>query len=95
LNGYATSNQAKGYDVHHIIEQTAAEEAKYPRAMIDAPENLVRIPTLKHWQITGWYMTRSERFDGLTPRQYLQEKSWGERQRLGHEALVNFGVLKP
>jgi hypothetical protein len=35
---------------------------------------LVRIPTLKHWQITGWYMTPSEDYGGLSPRSYLRGK---------------------
>ncbi len=91
----AASNPAKGYDIHHIVEQTPAEKDSYPRSMIDAPDNLVRIPTLKHWQITGWYMTSTERFGGLTPRQYLRGKSWQERQTIGKDALARFGVLKP
>jgi len=91
----AASKPATGYDIHHIVEQAQAEKDRYPRSMIDAPDNLVRVPTLKHWQITGWYMTRSERFGGLSPREYLRGKSWQERQAIGKEALVKFKVLKP
>ena len=32
-----------GYDRHHIVEQTSAEEAGYPRKRIDDQDNLVRI----------------------------------------------------
>jgi hypothetical protein len=59
----AISDPQKGYDIHHIVEQTAADRSGFSRSMIDGPENLVRIPTLKHREITGWYMTRNERFD--------------------------------
>lgn len=90
----AVSDPQKGYDIHHIVEQTAAYRSGFPRSMIDAPENLVRIPTLKHWEITGWYMTRSDRFGGASPREYLLDRDWNERTRVGLEALAKFGVLK-
>ena len=86
---------AAGYDVHHIVEQTSAERDGYPRSMIDAPENLVRIPRLKHWMITGWYMIPNEDYGWMPPRQYLRGKAWEERVRVGHEALMEAGVLKP
>jgi hypothetical protein len=84
-----------GYDVHHIVERTAAEQDGYPRSLIDAPENLVRIPTLKHWEITGWYITENEDYGGLSPRAYLRGKSWEERRRVGIEALIKHKVLEP
>jgi hypothetical protein len=55
----------------------------------------VRISTLKHWQITGWFMTPNEDYGGLSPRAYLRGKSWEERRRGGLRALVDHGVLKP
>ncbi len=42
------STPAKGYDIHHIVEQTPAEKEGFGRDIIDGPDNLVRIPTLKH-----------------------------------------------
>jgi hypothetical protein len=85
----------KGYEIHHIAEQTAARNDGFPRSQIDAPENTVRIPTLKHWEITGWYMRRSDQFGGLSPREYLNGKDWAERTRVGLIALRKFRVLKP
>jgi hypothetical protein len=38
---------APGYDIHHIVEQTSAEQDGFSRSQIDAPENLVRIPRLR------------------------------------------------
>jgi hypothetical protein len=58
-------------------------------------ENLVRIPTLKHWQITGWYMFKNDAYGGVSPRTYLRGKDWAERTRVGRDALVRNGVLKP
>ncbi|MGZ8390231.1 MAG: hypothetical protein ACXWVL_06520 [Rhodoplanes sp.] len=84
-----------GYNIHHVNEQTPAEQDGYSRWMIDAPENLVRIPTLKHWEITGWYMTSNEDYGGLSPRAYLRGKSWEERRRVGIDALIQHKVLIP
>jgi len=49
---------------------------------------------MKHWEITGWYGRRSGRFGGKSPREYLQDKDWSERQRIGLEALIEFEVLE-
>jgi hypothetical protein len=91
----AVQEPKAGYQIHHIVEQTAAAQAGYPRSLIDSPENLVRIPTLKHWEITGWTMRDNEKFGGLSPREYLKDKSWSERYRTGLEGLKKSGVLKP
>ena len=82
-------------DIHHIVERTPAEQAGFPRALIDGPENLVRIPTMKHWEINAWYMKSNDNFGGLSPREYLRGKSWEKRVQVGQEALIEFGVLKP
>ena len=84
-----------GTEVHHIMERKALERLGLPKIRIDAPENLVRIPTLKHQEITGWYQRPNEQFGGLSPRQYLVGKSFAERMRVGRRALVLFEVLKP
>jgi hypothetical protein len=89
------STPKKGYDIHHIVEQTSAEKDGFPRTVIDAPENLVRIPRMKHWEINAWYGRRNEDFGGVAPRDYLRGKSWSERVRVGRDALIENGVLKP
>jgi hypothetical protein len=88
-------NPQVGYNIHHVVEQTPARNDGYPEDMINGPDNLVRIPTLKHWQINGWYGERNEKYDNLSPREYLRGKSWEERMRVGKEALILFKVLKP
>jgi hypothetical protein len=91
----AVSDPQKGYDIHHIVEQTPAAQDGFPRWRIDAPDNLVSIPTLKHWEISGWYQTRNKDFGGLSPREYLQGRTWEERVSIGRDALMGSGVLKP
>jgi hypothetical protein len=89
------SEPKRGYDVHHIAEQTSAEQDGFPRSQIDARENLVRVPTYKHWEITGWYQVKNKDYQGLSPRDYLRGKSWEERTQVGLDALVKFKVLRP
>ena len=84
-----------GYEDHHIVEQTSAARDGFPRDLIDSPENLVKVPTLKHREITSWYSKANEQFGGLTPREYLKNKSWDERYGIGIEQLIEKGVLKP
>jgi hypothetical protein len=84
-----------GYDDHHVIEQTALEKWGLVRSQIDDPSNIVSIPRLKHYQITGWYMTKNADYGGLSPRDYLNDKSIEERRRVGLDALILFKVLKP
>src|SRR5438105_255162 len=80
-------------DIKSIVEQTPAGKEGYPKSAIEAPENLVRISTLKHWQISNWYSTPNAEFNGLSPRNYLRGKDWAEKVRIGRKALIDFGVL--
>jgi hypothetical protein len=88
-------NPETGYEIHHIVEQTLARDEGFPESMIEGPDNLVRVSTLKHRQISAWFQTKNDDFDGLSPRNYLRGKSWQERRRVGIDALIRFGVLKP
>jgi len=63
--------------------------------VIDGPNNLVGIPRLKHWEITGWFATRNNAYGGMPPREYLRGKTWTERVEVGRDALIRHGVLKP
>jgi hypothetical protein len=91
----AVSSPERGYDIHHIVEQGPALLEGYTRGQIDAPDNLARIPRIKHWEITGWYNTKNLEYGGLTPRQYLRNMPWEEKRRVGLKALREFGVLAP
>ena len=91
----AVSDPKRGYDTHHIVEQTPARDAEFPEEWIESAENKVRIPTLKHWEVNAWYQTKNKNFGNLSPRKYLQDKSWSERVRVGLDALIDVGVLKP
>ncbi|HXY56979.1 MAG TPA: hypothetical protein VEH76_00195 [Methylocystis sp.] len=84
-----------GYDIHHVIEQATAAADGSDDEIIDDSDNLVSIPTLKHWKLNSWYQTKNAEFGGQTPRQYLKGKSLEERRRVGLEGLKDIGVLAP
>jgi len=46
-------------------------------------------------KIKSWFGTKQAALGGLSPREYLRGKDREERTRVGHEALVKHGVLKP
>ena len=81
------------YNVHHIVEQASAQNAE-EKTRIEQSDNMVLIPTLKHWELNGWYARKDVRFGGLSPRDYLEGRSWEERQRVGLIGLRAVGVLK-
>jgi hypothetical protein len=85
---------AAGYDIHHVVEQTPADQDGYARTLIESPRNKVRIPAIKHWQLNAWFNTANKDYGGLTPRQYVRDKPWFERRRVGLAGLRAVGVLK-
>ena len=90
----AVDSPRVGYNIHHIVEQTAAEKDGYPRSQIDDSSNLALIPTLKHWELTAWSMIPNKKYGGLTPREYSRGKDWETRLQVGRDGLVAVGVLK-
>lgn len=85
----------QNYNIHHIVEQTPARQDSFPNSMIHGRENLVKIPTFKHWEITAWYGRRNPRYGNVAPRDYLRGRNWDERMQIGLEALVDAEVLRP
>jgi hypothetical protein len=90
----AAKEPKTGYDIHHIVEQTPGRRDGFPETWIESPENKVRIPRFKHWEINRWYSTKNEEFGGMTPRTYLRGKTWQKRYEIGLKKLKDFGVLK-
>jgi hypothetical protein len=88
-----------GYDVHHIVEQASGRSGEIPTQLIASSENLVSIPTLRHWQLNSWYQTPNGNFldangNSMTPRDYLKGQGYDERRQIGLMGLRVVGVLK-
>jgi hypothetical protein len=88
------SRSQGGYQDHHIVGQHAENRARFGDSLVDSRENLVRIPVLKHIDISAWYQTGSKDFGYLSPRDYLRDKSWDEQMRVGLDLLRDRKVLK-
>jgi hypothetical protein len=84
-----------GYQNHHIDEQSLLRSLGYSQSEIDRPDNVVRMPTLKHYEITGWYARSNPDYGGLSPREYLKSQPESIRRQVGIDALIRTGVLKP
>lgn len=91
----AVGDNRPGFEDHHMAEQTPARQDGFPESRINGPDNVVRIPTYRHWQITAWYATKNDQFGGLSPREFLRGQSWEARIAVAKHALRMFGVLKP
>jgi hypothetical protein len=89
-----------GYDIHHIVEQNPSniekrELVKFGQAVLDADNNLVRIPRLRHWLITAYYNEKDATDpEGRLRRNVIKEKSFDEQREIGLERLRAVGVLK-
>lgn len=90
----AVRTRKTGFDVHHIIEQATAAEDGSEDNTIFGEDNLVSIPTFKHWDLNRWYQTPNEKYGRQTPRQYLVGKDLAERKRVGLDGLEDIGVLQ-
>ena len=84
-----------GYDDHHIVEQSWGQWLGLSQDEIDDPSNVVSIPRLKHYEISGWYSRLNDEFGGLSPREYLKDKSLEEARQIGLQQLIARGILKP
>ena len=91
----AAETPTKGYDRHHIVERTPALDDDLDPSRIGGRENLILVPTMKHWEITAWYATRNKEYRGLSPREYVRGRDFDERLKFGLDVLRDFGVLKP
>ncbi|MGN6311129.1 MAG: hypothetical protein ACTHNN_16440 [Xanthobacteraceae bacterium] len=94
LQARAQRPSEAGYEDHHIVGQFAQNRLQFGNDLIDSPENKVRLPTVRHRDINGWYSRPNEEFDGLSPRDYLRGKSWDEQMREGLKIMRRNGVLK-
>ena len=90
----AVADPKFGYDIHHIVERTPALQDGHPLSRLNGPENLVRIPTYRHWQITAWFATKNDAYGNLSPREFLRDQPWEARVAVGLEALRKYGVLE-
>jgi hypothetical protein len=49
-----------GYQDHHVVNQHDGNRKLFGDSRIDSRENLVRIPVVKHLDISAWYQTQQD-----------------------------------
>ena len=91
----AVSNPRAGFATHHRNERAAAIVAGYPKTIVNGRPNLMLVPEIRHWDVTGWYMSKNADYGGLSPRDHLVGKDWATRTKIGNKALRLHGILKP
>lgn len=95
LQAAARGPSRPGYDVHHVVWQTDGAKDGMTDDVLQSGDNLVSISTLRHWELNSWFQRENETYGGRTPRDYLRDKGFAERTRVGLEGLRQIGVLKP
>ena len=98
------TQNALGYERHHIVEQNPDNIAKSPieiviekfgRAAVDDPGNIVWVPRYKHELITGYYNSKDDDdpADRLH-RRVVNDMDYDSQYAAGLQALRKFGVLQ-
>ena len=89
-----------GYERHHIVEQNDDNVAKTPvakfgRATIDDPSNLVYIPRLKHELVTADFNSEVPvGSPGETLRDLVDDLDFDEQRSFGFYMLRRYGILQ-
>lgn len=81
----------EGYEYHHIVEQNDANAAQFTPEQIHSTENIVRIPTAIHREISAEY-SRNLFDEGIRLRVFLRNKPFDEQFRFGVDVLKRYGM---
>jgi len=80
-----------GYEYHHIVEQNKANASQFAAEQVHSTDNIVRIPTGIHRQISADY-SRSVYNGGPRLRDVLREKPFDEQYQFGVRTLKRHGL---
>jgi hypothetical protein len=83
-----------GFQLHHIVEQSAIDGQNITARMAHNTENVVRIPTLFHEAINERYSGPSEADPSRTVREWLQDKSYEEQRAYGLQVMRDLGIIR-
>ena len=83
-----------GYEWHHIVEQNPDNQEQFTPEQIHNSENIIRVPTLKHQEISGYYSSKPEELGGDTVRQNVSRRSLEQQRSYGETELRKRGVIK-
>ena len=67
---------------HHIVEQRLAGW-RFPVELIHSTDNIVSLPIEVHRRINAIMSQRSDAYGGVTRREWIEDKTFGEQYNLG------------
>ena len=82
-----------GYQYHHIVEE-GINTGAIPTSQLQSTDNIIRIPTLLHEEITAIYAGSAPDAPEMTLRQWLKGKSYQEQYEYGLKVMRELGILR-
>lgn len=84
----------KGFEWHHLVEQSQIHRSGFASQAIQNPNNLVRIPSSVHRQISGYYSSipTSGFTNGMKIRDWLSGQSFEAQYKFGVDVTKRYGL---
>ena len=86
------SPAGEGRAWHHVVEQHEKNIARFGNKAIHNTKNVVNVPDgagQLHKQINRHYMTKFEKYNGLSTREWVSQKSYKEQYNYGMKVMNN------
>ena len=88
---------APGEQIHHIVEQTPGNIARFGEEAIHNTANAVPLAADIHigkGSVSAFYSSKQPFSSDLTVRQWLGTQSFDEQYIFGNQVMKDFGVIK-
>ena len=90
----ANGSAGEGYEWHHIVEQSQIKKSGFSPEEIHNTNNVTRIETSVHREVSRYYSTKQGDLGGLTPRDYLRGRSYEFQFDFGKDILNRFHTVR-
>ena len=88
----AEGRAAHGFEWHHLVEQNAANIAKFGPNAIHSTDNLIQLEYRAHRQISGFYSSIQPFTNGGRVRDWLASQTFGEQMDFALLTLRRLGL---
>jgi hypothetical protein len=83
-----------GYEYHHIVTQGGDNADNIPPEQLQNTDNIIRIPTLLHEEVSAKYLEKAPDDSGRTVYEWLQTKPYEFQREYGLKILRDLHILK-
>ena len=87
---YAVGPAGQGQQWHHIVEQTSRNVERFGGQAVHNTNNIVRLPTEVHQQISAYYSSKQAFAGGQTVREWLSKQSFQDQKAFGQRIMQQF-----